>query len=122
LLPNEERRRSEENGRILLDVLFVADVVRHIAFMEKISEIQCMSSKLIVKYAKCCGPSRKIVVVDFAFLPPRSIRQNSIGGGLDARNQKEVSGATKPYGEALITVSILPVMVFCRRGMESQDA
>jgi len=40
------------------------------------------------------------------FLPPRSIRQDLAEGCLDARNQKEVGGATKRYGEALLTTSI----------------
>jgi hypothetical protein len=37
--------------------LFVTDTVRHVAFVEKISKIQYMSSKLIVKLPHCCGPS-----------------------------------------------------------------
>ena len=48
-----------------------------------------------------------------------SVRWHRFGerpAGLSRRgNQKEVSGATKPYGEASITTSIEPGVVFCRR-------
>jgi hypothetical protein len=37
-------------------------------------------------------------------------------------NQKEVGGATKRYGEALITTSIEPVWYFCGPTRESQNA
>ena len=79
-------------------------LVRHIAFTEKIPKIQCMSSKLIVKHPKCCGPSLcrpKNRRRRSRFLPPRSIPQNSGGGCLDGRNQKEVSGAALYFMEFL---------------------
>ena len=55
----------------------------------------------------------KIVAVNLVLPPSKSIRQNSGRGCLDARNQKEVNGATKPYGDPKILVSILSGMVLC---------
>jgi hypothetical protein len=77
-------RRSDENYPGAVEViLFVAAVVRHIAFMEKIPEIQCMSLKLIVKYQKHCGlcpyAGRKMVGVDLTFYLPRSIDRTQPG-------------------------------------------
>lgn len=44
-------------------------------------------------------------------------------GGVFRRGAKrEVSKATKPYGEALITASIWPGIVFDRSDMENRDA
>ncbi|SRR6266446_2015563 len=60
----------------------------------------------------CPHADRKIRRCRSRFLPPRSIRQNSAGGCLAARNQKEVSGETKAYGEALINLSLWSGRVF----------
>src|SRR5258708_24072900 len=70
-----------------------------------------------LKYCEFCESSHadgKFVAVDLAFYLPRSFDRTRAGGCLTARNQREVSGAAKPYREALITVSIQPGVVFCR--------
>jgi len=51
-------------------VLFFADVVRHIAFMEKIARIQCMSLKLIVKHTKRRGLTLLTAKMAEGFLRP----------------------------------------------------
>src|SRR5205814_1231006 len=58
------------------------------------------------------------VQVSFSGVPARRLppRFGERPAGLCRRgNQKEVSGAAKPYGEASITTSIEPGVVFCRR-------
>lgn len=62
----------------------------------------------------------KIAAVDLPFYLPRRVDKNSGGGCLDTRNQKEVSGTTKEYGEALITVPNLPGMAFYDPDRENQ--
>jgi hypothetical protein len=48
--------------------------------------------------------------------------QGTWGRFFGTGNEKEVRGATKRYGEALITTSIEPGMVLYRCDMENQDA
>jgi hypothetical protein len=50
--------------------------------------------------------ARKLSAMIFAYLQANCTRQRKAGGVFWMGHQKEVSGATKPYGEALITASI----------------
>ncbi len=89
------------------------------------SKFQCMSLKLIVKHAKCCGPSLcrlKNRRRRSRYLPPRSLRQNSGGGCLDARNHKEGGGATKPYGDPISAPRFCPAWYFVDLDRENQNA
>ena len=70
-----------------------------------------------LKYCEFCESShadRKIAAVDLPFYLQGRVDRTRAGVCLAARNRKEVSGETKPYGEGLITVSIWPGVVFCR--------
>ena len=60
------------------------------------------------KWVRASTPPNKgdgeFVVEDLAFYLPGRFDRTRAGGCLAARNRKEVGGATKAYGEALIIV------------------
>ena len=78
-----------------------------------------------LKYCEFCESShadRKIAAVDLPFYLQGRVDRTRAGVCLAARNRKEVSGETKPYGEGLITVSICRVWYFVDLDGENQNA